>query len=277
MRLLREPLVHFLAIGALLFVLFRMAGDDAPATEEIVVTQGRIDQLATSFRLVWQRKPTPQELDGLIEDYIREEVLYREAVGMGLDRDDTIIRRRMRQKLEFLAEDLSAQFEPTDEDLQAWFSQHRESYRVDEGFTFRHIYLNPDRRGDDLPGDIERLLEQLSTATEDLDVSNLGDPLLLPDRYEAMARTRVEQTFGTNFATSLEEFATGAWGGPIESGYGQHLVLLHERKPGGIPELDDVRDRLQRDWSAARRQQTLDAHYQALRGAYAIRIEGARR
>ncbi len=273
MSILREPLVHFLVIGAVLFALFRLVDDAPPSTAEIVVTRGQIDQLATSFRLVWQRPPTEQELQSLIEDLIREEVLYREAVALGLDRDDRVIRRRMRQKLEFLAEDLSAQIEPDEESLQTWFAAHPDAYVIDEGFSFQQIYLNPDRHGDSLDDDIAQILQTLSTANEEVDITTLGDPILLPDAFTAMTRTRVEQTFGTSFATSLQDAATGSWVGPLESGYGRHIVHLSERLPGGMPELAEVRAAVARDWSAAQQQNTLDAHYQALRQAYTIRVE----
>ena len=273
MSILREPLVHFLVIGAVLFALFRLVDDPPPSTAEIVVTRGQIDQLATSFRLVWQRQPTGQELDGLIEDYIREEVLYREAVALGLDRDDTIIRRRMRQKLEFLAEDLSAQVEPDEESLQTWFEAHPDAYVIDERFSFQQIYLNPDRHGDSVDDEIAQILQTLSTADEEFDITTLGDPILLPDAFTAMTRTRVEQTFGTSFATSLQDAATGSWVGPLESGYGRHIVHVSERLPGGMPELAEVRAAVAWDWSAAQQQNTLDAHYQALRQAYTIRVE----
>lgn len=273
MSILREPLVHFLVIGAVLFALFRLVDDAPPSTAEIVVTRGQIDQLATSFRLVWQRPPTEQELQGLIEDHIREEVLYREAVALGLDRDDKVIRRRMRQKLEFLAEDLSAQIEPDEESLQTWFAEHPDAYVIDERFSFQQIYLSPDRRGDSLDDDIAQMLRTLSTANEEVDITTLGDPILLPDAFTAMARSRVEQTFGTSFATSLQDAATGSWVGPLESGYGLHIVHVAERFPRGMPELAEVRAAVARDWSAAQQQNTLDAHYQALRQAYTIRVE----
>ena len=276
MSILREPLVHFLVIGAVLFALFRLVDDAPPATAEIVVTRGHIVQLATSFRLVWQREPTGRELDGLVEDYIREEVLYREAVALGLDRDDTIIRRRMRQKLEFLAEDLSAQLQPGEEDLKTWFEENQHSYRIDERFTFEHVYLNPDRHGDSLDDDIAELLQRLSAADGELDPTTLGDPILLPSAFTAMARTRVEQTFGTSFVTSLEGIAVGPWVGPVESGYGQHLVQVSERLPSAMPDLEEVREAVARDWSAAQEQKTLEAHYQALRQGYTILIEERR-
>ena len=273
MSVLREPLLHFLVIGAVLFALFRVVDDAPPSTAEIVVTKGQIDQLATSFRLVWQREATSQELHDLVEDYIREEVLYREAVALGLDRDDTIIRRRMRQKLEFLAEDLSAQLQPGEEDLKTWFEENKNSYRIDERFTFEHVYLNTDRRGENLDDDIAELLRRLSAADGEVDIATLGDPILLPSAFTAMMRSRVEQTFGTSFVTSLEGIAVGSWVGPVESGYGQHLVQVTERLPSAMPDLEEVREAVARDWSVAQEQKTLDAHYQALRQGYTILIE----
>ena len=146
MKLLREPLLHFLVIGALLFGVFQLAdADDEPAPGEIVVSAGQIANLEAIFSRTWQRPPSAEELDGLVEDYIRDEVLYREAVAMGLDRDDAVIRRRMRQKMEFVA-DVMADVEPTDAELKTFVAEHSERFRREPHFSFSHVYFKPDEQ-----------------------------------------------------------------------------------------------------------------------------------
>ncbi len=163
MKLVREPLVHFLLLGLGLFVLFGIVGDsdDAP-TGRIEVSAARIAQLNEIFTRTWQRSPTEQELEGLIEDHIREEVYYREALAMGLDRDDTIVRRRLRQKLEFFTDDLVAAVDPTEEQLEAYLSEHADAFRVPAQLSFRQIYFNRDRRGKQATHDAESLLKRLN-------------------------------------------------------------------------------------------------------------------
>lgn len=146
-KLLREPLAHFLVLGALVFAMFQFAADRSDVQDgKIVVTRGRIEQLVTGFSHTWNRPPTRPELDGLVEDYIRDEVLYREALAMGLDKDDTIVRRRMRQKLEFLTSDASAIVAPTEQDLQRWLNRNPDMFRVEPAVAFSQIYSIPAAR-----------------------------------------------------------------------------------------------------------------------------------
>jgi hypothetical protein len=274
MKLLREPLVHFLVLGAGLFVLFGLVDDPAGTrTDQIVVTAGQIDQLAEGWKRTWQRPPTQKELDGLVQDYIREEVYYREALAMGLDRDDMIVRRRLRQKLEFLTDDLVAAVEPTEEQLQKHLAEYAEQFRVDSSLSFDHVYFNRDRRGDEAQRDAERLLSRLETASRDVDLAALGDPLLLPGEYQQASSSEIAGRFGREFAAQLVELPVGRWVGPVESGYGLHLVLIHERIPGQIPALEDVRRAVEREWSAARRKEAAEALYQGLRARYSVVVE----
>lgn len=275
MRLLREPLFHFLVLGAGLFVLFGLVGnpDKAPA-DEIVVTSGQIEWLVEGWTRTWQRPPTAQELDGLVEDFIHEEVFYREALALGLDRDDTIVRRRLRQKLEFLAEDLVAALDPTEEQLQDYLTEHAAQFRVESSLSFVHVYFNRDRRGEAAHGDAETLLARLETAGADVDLTVLGDPLLLPGEYQQASLSEIGGRFGHEFAARLDELPVGRWVGPIESGYGLHLVLIHERNAGKAPVFEEVRQAVEREWRTENRKKTSEAFYQGLRERYSIVVEG---
>jgi hypothetical protein len=270
---LREPLLHFLVLGSGLFLLFQLANrGEVRAPDEIVVTRGTIEHLAATFTRTWQRPPTPQELDGLVDDYVREEVFYREATSLGLDRGDTIIRRRLRQKMEFIADDVAALAAPSDETLRSFFATHAESYREPSRYTFRHVFFDPGRHPDRLQAEIDAALTVLN-GTPAADPAALGDRLLLAASFSAAAERDVAASFGEEFAEQLRELPIGRWVGPIPSGYGVHLVRLDERIVGEIPPFDDVRDAVERDWTHERRQQAIDDLFQERLRHYTVRIE----
>jgi hypothetical protein len=274
MRLLREPLVHFLLLGAALFLLFAMVGDsDGAPTDRIVISNGRIEQLTEIFMRTWQRPPTEEELAGLIENHIRDEVYYREALAMGLDRDDTIVRRRLRQKLEFLTDDLVTAVDPTPEELETYFDEYADAFRLPARVSFQQIYFNPDRRGEQTVADAESLLARLAAADSVVDPAALGDPLLLPGDLTLASEAEVAQRFGRDFAVAVAELPVGRWSGPVESGFGQHLVLIGQRQPGSLPPLVEVRESVEREWRNARHEEATETFYGRLRERYDISIE----
>ena len=188
--LLREPLLHFLLLGALIFGAFKFISSETIEPGKILITQGRIESLEIAFSRTWRRPPTTSELEGLIRDYVREEVFAREAVALGLDKDDTIIRRRLRQKLEFVSEDIAASAEPTDEQLHAYLKAHADAFRGDRRFTFRQVYLNPQQRGANLDRDAAQMLAQLRRSGSKADIATLGDSLMLENEFKALAGRR---------------------------------------------------------------------------------------
>ena len=275
MKWLREPLVHFLALGVGLFGLFALVGgSEDVAADRIVVSAARVDLLAGDFARVRQRPPTSAELAGLIEDHVREEIYYREAVAMGLDRDDTIVRRRLRRKLEFFTEDSSGAAEPSGEELRAYLAAHPERFRVGSRVTFEHIYFNRDRRGEAAAtSDARGVLERLGAGAEEMDVGELGDRLALPRKYTGVAIDRVARRFGSDFVERLAELPVGRWAGPIESGYGLHLVRIHERQAGEMPDFESAREAVEREWRAVRKQEAGEEFYRQLRARYEVIVE----
>jgi hypothetical protein len=240
---------------------------------EIVVTEGRIGNLTETFARTWQRPPTAEELNGLVEDYIREEVLYREGVALGLDRDDTIIRRRLRQKLEFVSEDAASAVEPTDTELAAYLAKNADDYRVEAQLTFTQVFLDPSKRGDRFDTDAAALLDVLRTRGDKVNPATLGDSLMLEPRYELAGEADIARLFGSEFEAEIRDQPVGEWVGPLKSGYGAHLVRIEARTPGRMAPLAEVRDEVARDWAARRRQEVLEAQYQELRSRYRVRIE----
>jgi len=273
-RLLHEPLAHFLALGALMFLVYGLVSDDraGTATNRIEVDAGTIQRLGDSWAKQWQRQPTARELAGLIENHIREEVLYREAIAMGLDQDDTIIRRRLAQKMEFLSADLAMQVEPTDAQVQAFLAENRERFLEPARISFRHVYFNPDKRGQSAKTDAETLRAALEAA--DVGYSAVyGDRFMLDSEYTLASEREVAGLFGQQFATDIFMLDAGVWTGPIESGFGLHLVNISERVGARLPEFKDIRDKVRNEYLANQRAEVDEAVYQSLKGRYEISID----
>ena len=272
-RLLKEPLVHFFLLGALLFAGYEFMYRGEPEAERIVVTQGRIESLRGTFNRVWQRPPTQSEIDGLIADYIREEVLAREAKALGLDLDDTVIRRRLRQKMEFIAHDLAIPSEPTGTELGEFLVKHPHLFHIEPRLTIRQIYLNQGQRGDAVQRDAERLLTELNRPGAKVDFMSLGDVTMLNPELTEVPAGEITRQFGEKFTREVEELPTGQWQGPVASGFGVHLVFVVDREPGRMPELAEIREQVVREWADARRREQNEQFYQALLKQYVVTIE----
>jgi PPIC-type PPIASE domain len=249
-KFFQDPLSQFLLIGAALFVVYAIMNPASPGDSDrkIVVSAGRIEQLASIFAKTWQRPPTPEELKGLIDDYVIEEVYYRKAVTMGIDKNDTMIRRRMRQKMEFLSDDAAALAEPGDEELKSYLAANESKFRVEPVYTFRQIFFNPEKHPGDPQAYVQARAEVLHTGGE-----VEGDQTLLPVSFEEVSARTVDSTFGTGFAKKLDDLTLGQWSGPVASGIGLHLVRLESRQPGRLPDLQQIRPLVQREWANQKR------------------------
>jgi PPIC-type PPIASE domain len=275
-KLLREPLVHFLLLGAALFAISgTLAKHTSSEPGKIIVSQARIEYLTAGFSRTWLRAPSAEELEELIRNYIREEVYYREAMAMGLDRDDTIIRRRLQQKLEFVSENIANSAEPTDQELRVFLQGHPDKFRLDRRYTFRQVYLTPERHRENLAGDAAELLTQLKHSTRNLDVSTLGDPSLLQNQFVDLQATEIARQFGKKFASALDDLPIGEWQGPVESSYGIHLVFIDERMERRTPALEEVRNAVRREWSNTRRLEATNKFYDNLLKRYTVEVETA--
>jgi hypothetical protein len=266
-NLLREPLVYFLLIGAGLFVVYELVQPSPPAEADnrIVVSPGKIEQLATVFAKTWQRPPSREELQGLIDEFVLEEVYYRQARAMGIDRDDTIIRRRLRQKLEFLTDDTAGMVEADDQELQEYLTENADRFRQPTTYTFQQIYFNPDKNR---RSDLESSLSAVRAGDQ-----NVGDTSLLPESYQDATRAAVDGTFGTGFSRQLDALETGTWQGPLQSGLGWHLIRVTARKSGTLPDLQSIRSVVEREWMNDRRLEFREQFNQELLKQYDVRIE----
>lgn len=272
-RLAGEPLVHFLVLGCLLFVLYGVpVNPEQSADRTIDVTPARIEQLADGFQRTWQRPPTETELEGLVDDFILEEVSCREALAMGLDRDDTVIRRRLRQKFEFLTEDAVGVAEPTEADLRAFLESNPDRFGIEPRVGFRQIYVNPDGREEEAREEALSLLSSLEKGAIG-DPRELGDSLLLDHEYSDFTARDIRRTFGEEFTAQLLEVEPGRWTGPLKSGYGYHLVRVLDRTEGRMPALSEVRAEVEREWHDRRRREQRETFRAKMLERYEISIE----
>jgi parvulin-like peptidyl-prolyl isomerase len=263
--LLREPLLHFLLLGLALFLLYGRVstGDD---DRHIVVSQAQVDDLAAQHQKLWGRAPTPAELNGLVETFVRDEILYREGVALGLDQDDAVVKRRVRQKLEVLAEEEIARGAPTDAELSAYLASDPKRFTQPGIVTFEQVLFDSATASAELS-------RALAAARRGADVATLGRATMLPSRVASMPLDLVARDFGSAFAAQLERLPLNEWTGPVASTFGVHLVRLSARTPPVLPPLDAVRDVVTREWENARRERALAESYKRLREEYDVEIE----
>jgi PPIC-type PPIASE domain len=266
-------MLHFLVLGAALFGLFGMTEKkDAGAPTKVVVSASRVANLADGFARTWRRPPSEQELQVLIEDDIRDEIFYREGRAAGLDRDDVVIRRRVRQKVEFLAEDAAAA-DPSDEQLAAFLASNPERFRAEDRFTFHQVFLSATRRGWAMDGDARHIADTLVRTSLEVGSTIIGDPFLLGEEFREMSQSDVARTFGEGFAKQLSAVEGGRWQGPIPSSFGLHFVFIEERAKGSVPPLAGIREAVRREWLNARRIEAEEKLYRTLRGRYQVVVE----
>ena len=275
-KLLREPLVHFMFIGAVIYLLYGAFAEPLPEADDktVVVSAGEIEWMQASWQKRWNRPPTAEEFDGLIQQYIKETVLYREALTMGLNQHDQVIRRRLAQKLEFLAKDLVALTPPTEEELQTYFSEHEDRYQEPVLYTFTQVFIDPDKRGDATLDDAEVIKANLIVQGDAVeDPGTMGDDFMLQNYYPEKDQLEIQKLFGSGFSESLVELAPGQWHGPVLSGYGVHLVYVSNINEPPAVVFADVRERVEQDWRMERGEELNDKFYASLRDRYTVVIE----
>ena len=277
-RLMREPLVHFILIGFSLFVIYSLItpGTSTSSSKRIELTQDDLTQLKLSWAAQWQRPPTTNELRGLIDEKLQKEILYREGIALGLDQNDEIIKRRMAQKMEFLAEDVSSLSEPSSAELKAWFEQNSARFTLPGLLTFRHFYFSPDKRGAKTQADAEQALEKLAGNLSDAQKSALGDKFMFQDYYADSSLEQIAKTFGTQFSEAIFKLAPGRWHGPIESGLGWHLVWIEAVTPGRVPDFDEVDStQLKSEWVTDQRAESKRKSFELMRQRYEVVVPTA--
>ena len=277
-RWLREPLLHFLLIGVLLFGIYAYNNRGRSGTQsskQIVLSVDELRTMTAYFQSQWQRPPTPQEFQAMVEDKVKEEVLYREGLAMGLDKDDTIVKRRMAQKMQFLAEDVAAAHEPSTAELKAWFEKNTDKFALPGRYSFRHVYFSPDKRGKNAHEDSAQGLARIAGQPEDSAlVTQVADRFMFQDYYGDRTPSAIAKEFGPQFAVALEKLKPGSWQGPIESGFGWHLVFIDTVIPGRIPAFEEVESDVKTAWLGEQKAQAWQKAYQEMRAKYTVLLPG---
>jgi len=277
---LREPLLHFLLIGAALFVVYRALNPspqaDAPSNL-IKLTQDDLAQMSVAWLAQGRPAPTPEQMRNLVELRVREEILYREGLALGLDKGDTIIKRRLAQKMEFLAEDVSTLAEPTTEELRTWFEVNAQRFALAPRVSFRHLYFSSDRGGELARAAAAQALQVLIGRPSDwLGAAALADPFMFQDYYGDRSFDDMAKLFGPNFARALLQLRPGSWQGPIESGYGWHLIWADSLTPSRVPAFEEIEPEVKAEWVAEQRAQAKRRAYEAMRTRYQVVLPEAR-
>jgi peptidyl-prolyl cis-trans isomerase C len=277
-RFVREPLLHFLVAGTVLFglaTLFERVTNAGTNSNQIQVSAPEIRRLREVWMRQWGRSPDSRQMEILINDYVRDEILYREALASGLDKDDTIIRRRLVEKMEFLSQEF-ASATPSDKDLQEYFDRNRGTFQIPAQIAFTHIYFSTSKRGSSAEDDANRALAKLSShRISSAQLSSLGDPFMLQSEYPLQTQQQVKELFGEKFARELSQLESGAWVGPLRSGYGFHLVRIQQRLASRVPELAEVRGQVLTDFKNHRLQAASEAFYTQLRRKYQVDVDKA--
>jgi hypothetical protein len=275
--LARQPLVHFLVVGVAIAVLYGWLGDrDAVRPDRTIrITSAKISRLQAEWRARWNRAPTAEELDGLIRAQTREAALYREALAMGLNEDDPVIRRVLVQKLEGIARDLvELSLSPTEQDLATYFAEHADRYRPPPLITFTHVFVDPDRRGEQTLQDADGILAELQSQGRPTEgIEDVGDPFMLQRYYPEKTEQRIASLFGREFARSVFELPAGRWHGPVLSGYGTHLVYVDGRTEFPAPTLAEVEERVRQDWVDDEREKITEQYFAQLLARYDVIVE----
>ncbi len=273
-RWLREPLLQFLLAGLLLFAGYSAlnpSSDSPDPTRRIELTADDVRQIQIAWLAQGREALSPEQMQRSVDARVREEILYREALALGLDKDDTIVRRRLAQKMEFLLEDVAALGNPTADELRAWFEQNAERFALPARASFRHLYFSPDGRGARARDDAARARAKLAGKPADAPaVAALADPFMFQDYYGDRSFDEVARTFGPGFARALLELAPAAWSDPIESGYGWHLVWVDALTPARVPAFEDAEPDVRREWIEAQRAEIRQRAFEAMRARYEV-------
>lgn len=272
--LLREPLLHFLLIGGLLFFIYGLQNETV-SKNRITVSEADIDRLITIWEKKRLRLPTQTELQGLIEQQIREQVMYREALSMGLDQNDAIVRKRLAQKVEFISSDIVATIEPSNDELIEYLNTNAKNFETPARLSFEQIYFSRDKRGANTEPDALSILANLKENNSTIDTRVAGDPFMMGQQHDEITEYGVSRLFGKDFATKLFILDAGDWQGPITSGYGLHLIRINNKTLSQIADLNLVKDKVRTEWKAEQRRLINERFYEGLRQRYDIVIESS--
>lgn len=273
-RLLSEPLVHFLLIGVALFGVYAYMHAGRAGVEpsrQIALTLDDLRTMDIYFESQWHRPPTADELSAMVENRVQEELLYREGLAMGLDKEDEIVKRRMAQKMQFLAEDVATAHEPSTAELEAWFAKNGEKFALPSRIAFRHVFFGFDKRRQNAQTDALAALIKLNGKPENTPLAaSISDPFMFQDYYADRTSEQLAKEFGPNFALGVFKLRPESWQGPVESGYGWHLVYVDSIIPGRIPSFEEIEPDVKAAWLGYQKEKAWREAYAKMRAKYTI-------
>ena len=275
-HVISEPLFHFLVMGVGVYCLYAVVNKqtEIDSKDTITVTAAETSWLEDTWEKRWNRPPTPTERQGMIDAYVKETVLYRQALAMGLDRDDSIVRRRLAQKLEFLTRDLTEIASPSKEEIRTYFETNLQRYQTPVYLSFTHVYFSPDKRGAQAVQDVQGALADLQGKDVSAEtIKEIGDPFMLQQYYPKKTEQEISRLFGSEFSTETFGLPVGQWTGPVRSGYGLHLVYVHDRIESTMPKLADIQETVLEDWAGDKRREVDEKFYASLLSGYKVVIE----
>ena len=275
LKLLRDPFLHFLVVGVVMFggyELINRGETDPPATDPVHIGEGDIRWLKETFANQWQRPPTEDELRGLVASFLEEELFAREAKALGLDQNDTIVRRRLAQKLEFLIGDTSRIVEPADAELRRFYDTNAERFGVEARVSFTQLFFNPEKR-QHAESDARAALVSISGMGTD-GAAAIGDPILLENEFHEVDEQTVAKMFGADFARAIFLLRPGSWAGPVKSGYGVHLVRVTNLSPATVLSFEEVRPKVLEEWRHQQQTQAKAVYLSKLREKYGVVLDG---
>ena len=265
-RSLREPLVHFLVVGAAIYGIMSAFGqEEVHRPNRIAITEATVNRLSSEFEATWRRPPDTRELNAMVEDFVREEIYVREALALGLDQDDAVIRKRLRQKMEFVAASIAGAIEPTEEELREFFAENSEKYAIEGTVALEQIFLG--ERPDD--GDVDAVHKALAGGADPM---SLGQRTMLPREIGLSSALTVDNYFGPGFYRAVTTVQAGNWVGPVRSSFGYHLVRVTERNEPANPKFESVIAAVSDDWRRANVERIVDMNFERLRERYEITL-----
>ena len=267
-RILQEPLLHFFVVGSILF--FYLSVTESEPKSEIVISQGKINQLIAQYTKTRNRPPSDDELQGLIKIQIREELAFKHGEELGLVDNDTIIKRRVQQKIEFMLDSTISDLKPTQEELQNYLDSHKDKFMIEPIYSFKHIYINPEKHKD-----IDSYIKELTSKNLDREYQELGDSIMLESSFENISTAQIARLFGQKFSKNLDDVKLNAWVGPVKSGYGIHLVYIDKKTPRHLASLDRVKDNVALEYRIDAQKKAKDTFYDELQKQYEVKVEKA--
>ena len=270
-KIFREPLLHFVLIGAAFFLLYSFVGPDETGQDVIVIDESDLDEVVSKFEMQWKRAPTEEELTSIIEKRIEQEIFYQEALKMNLDHNDEIIKRRLSQKIKFLSNDISSLVEPTEKELKDYYDKHQDRYMQDASYSMYQIYFSPDTR-EDWKGDAQKALAEITSLSLE-EALKKGDPISLPQYFENTTSFHIQRQMGDEFTRALIDLKVGEWQGPIRSGYGEHLVFIETKEAAKPAPFEAVKEKVIEDFEYEKQKEVKASIYAEFEKKYDIQFD----